>query len=78
MTKKKAIVKTAEKTEQKEEFSYCVGRPWDENKPDGSICVYAYGSQVHYGTMEDAEGFKKYVERQEEGKKYFVYKLVKV
>jgi hypothetical protein len=41
------------------EFNYCIGRYW--NGKDGSISVYTYHTQVHYGTQEDANGFLEYV-----------------
>lgn len=67
-----------ENKKDSEKFSYCVGTPWHPEDENSSICVYAYGSEVHHGTMEDAEGFKRYVEGQNKDKKYHIYKLVKV
>lgn len=61
---------------EKEEFSYCIGRPWDPKNPD-VICVYAHGSQVYHGSWDDANAFKNYVDRQEPDKEHFIYKLVK-
>lgn len=60
-----------------EEFSYCVGKPWNSKNPN-SICVYTYHNSIHYGTMEDAKNFLKFVEVREGGKKYNIYKLVKI
>lgn len=62
---------------KEEQFSYCVGRPWDEKDVDGSICTYTYGNEIFYGTMETAEKFKKFVEDRE-NKEYYIYKLVKI
>lgn len=41
----------------KEKFSYIIGHKW----PDGSLSAYAYGSEVKYGTLDDAKEFLKYV-----------------
>ncbi len=62
-----------------EKFNYCVGRPWAKVfGGDGtSVSVYAYGTQVHYGTMEEAEGFREYVNKRT-GEDNHIYKLVQV
>jgi hypothetical protein len=63
-----------------EKFSYCVGRPWpiNENNPDGThIAVYAHHTEVQFGTMENAEGFKEYVDGKT-NEENFIYKLVPV
>jgi len=78
------------KTKKDETFAFVVGHEWET----GGIGAYAYGSEVHNGTMEDAKSFLKYVEdqsnRQGEGGdfalppefkkkiKYKIYKLVEV
>ena len=64
-----------------DEFSFCVGRPWPAEgthrlSPD-NISVYAHGSQVHCGTMQDAEAFRDYV-NQMTGEKNFIYRLIQV
>jgi hypothetical protein len=64
-----------------EKFSFCIGRPWPAHKtsqhsPD-NISVYAYGKEVHYGTMAEAEIFRGYVNEQT-GEENFIYKLVLV
>lgn len=56
-------------------FSYCIGRPWPDLE-DG-VCVYSYHTEVHHGTMAEAEGFRKYAKKQT-GKKHFIYKLVEI
>lgn len=65
-----------------ERFSFCVGRPWSEENPktykgQKGICVYALGSQVRHGTMDDAREFRQYVDEQT-GKKNYIYELVQV
>ena len=57
------------------QFNYCIGRYWDNN--DGAICVYAYGSQVHYGTLNDAIEFLNYV-RQQNPERASEYKIFEV
>jgi|AntAceMinimDraft_16_1070373.scaffolds.fasta_scaffold80439_3 hypothetical protein len=56
----------------KEQFNYCIARYW--NGVDGSLCVYTYGNEIHYGDQEDAESLLEYVNRQNEND----YKIIKV
>jgi hypothetical protein len=64
-----------------EKFSFCVGRPWPKHlcsePSEDNICVYAYGSQVHYGSMDDAQAMLSYVEERT-GVENFIYRLVRV
>ncbi len=65
---------------REESFSFCVGRPRKDgvgNPIEASVSVYAYGSQVHYGSMEKAESFREYV-NERTGEENFIYRLVKV
>ena len=57
-----------------ENFNYCVGRPLPNSN---AISVYAYGTQVHSGTMAEAEEFRTYV-NERTGEANFIYKLVPV
>lgn len=54
-------------------FNYCVGRYW--NGKDGQVSVYAYGSEVHYGTMEDAIAFRDYVKQQSPEHNWKIFEL---
>ena len=69
-----------EKTSQKV-FNFCVGRPWDENRTvehsSNRLSIYAYGSQVQYGSIKEAEEFRQYVNKQT-GKENFIYKIIQV
>ena len=69
MTKKKA-----------KKFNYAVGFYWEGDS--GSVGCYAYHSEVHYGTMEDANNFLEYVRSQKKTKaekaKYKIFQLVEV
>jgi hypothetical protein len=49
----------------KEEFPYVVANLWRPQDPVTwkNLCIYAYGSQVQFGNIDDAEYFRKYVER---------------
>lgn len=78
---------TKKKVEQK--FRYAVGRPWDLEKPEEGVCFYTYGSEIHYGTLENAIHFRDYCnreaershkERKEKGKppKYRIYQVVEI
>jgi len=62
------------------QFNYAVGHYWDGN--NGSVGVYAYHSEVHYGTMEDAQNFLEYVRGQQktevEKAKYKIFQLIEV
>ena len=44
-------------------FNYAVGHYWEGES--GSVGCYAYHSELFYGTMEDAQGFLKYVQDQD-------------
>ena len=62
------------------QFNYAVGFYWEGES--GSVGCYAYHSEVHYGTMEDAQNFLKYVQDQKKTKaekaKYKIFQLVEV
>ncbi len=63
-----------------ETFSYSVGRPWPvdyANPYVTNINAYMHGGQVFHGTMDEAEGFLQYVDRQT-GEQNQIYKLVPV
>jgi len=63
-----------------EQFSFCVGHPWSDEYPhedDTNISVYAFGTQVHHGTMKDALRIREYVNKRT-GKNNYIYKLVQV
>ncbi len=80
MKKSKKSKKRPTPARAPEKFSYCVGRPWpiNENNPDGThIAVFGYHTEVHHGTMKDAEQFRSYVDEQTK-EKNFIYKLVLV
>ena len=61
-----------------EEFSYCIGKPWEPENPNSPIKTYAYGSTVFHGTLKEAKRMKKFIEGRAEDGKYFIYKLVKL
>ena len=41
-------------------INYCICTVWEDT--DNHLSTYSYHSEVHYGTIKDAEEFKKYVE----------------
>ena len=59
-----------------EEFNYCVGHYWDSDSEE--LSVYAYGSEVHFGTIDDAKKFLKYVQAQDSTKTYKIFKVVEL
>jgi hypothetical protein len=68
------------KKKQAKQFNYAVGHYWEGES--GSVGCYAYYSEVHYGTMEDAQNFLTYVQNQKKTKaekaKYKIFQLVEV
>ena len=70
------------KKKQAKKFNYAVGFYWEGES--GSVGCYAYGSEHFYGTMEDAQNFLTYVQRQQEDKKkadrkdYKIFQLIEV
>ena len=59
--------------ESSKKFLFCIAKPWKKEEPD-NLCIYAYGTQVHYGTMENAEGLLEYVHGQG-NTDYKIYRL---
>jgi len=59
----------------KEEFNFVIGR----QEKSGYIGVYAYGTEVHFGTIVEArkalECLKKISESKSEAKKYKIYRI---
>jgi len=53
-------------------FNYCIARPW-KNNPN-SLSAYALGTQLFYGTMEEAEDTRANISKRA-GKEYEIYKL---
>lgn len=45
------------------QFNYAVGRYW--NGKDGALSVYSYHGETFYGTLEQAENFRNYIQEQE-------------
>ena len=58
------------------QFNYCVGKYW--NGIDGPVSVYAYGNEVFFGTMKEANAFRKYVKDQNPDRDYRIFQLVEV
>jgi hypothetical protein len=63
-------------------FNYAVGFYWEDEA--GSVGCYAYHSEVHYGTMEEAKNFQKYCQDQQKSKPrdqrrdYRIFQLIEV
>jgi hypothetical protein len=61
-------------------FNYGVGSYWEGDS--GSVGLYAYGSEIHHGTMAEANDFLEYVRSQKKTKaeqdKYKIFMLVEV
>ena len=54
------------------QFNYCIGNPWEEGS--NNLSIYTLGTQVHYGTMEQAEAMRAGISRRA-GKEYEIYKI---
>lgn len=59
-----------------DKFNYVVGHYW-ESSPE-QIGTYRYFGEVHYGTMEDAEGFLTYVKSQSPEHEWKIFKLQEI
>lgn len=61
-------------------FNFGVGSYWKGES--GSVWLYAYGSEIHHGTMKEANNFLEYVKSQKKTKaeqdKYKIFMLVEV
>ena len=60
-----------------EMFPYVIARPWEEDEPN-NLCIYTiHNSEVHYGTMKEAEGLLRYVRHQKEddSDRYEIYRI---
>lgn len=55
-------------------FPFVIASKW----PDGSLCPYAFGSEVKHGNLKQAKDFLKYVKKQSEDKNYKIYKLTEL
>lgn len=64
------------KKEELPEFSYCIGKPWDEERPN-IISTYTYITNVFHGTIEDAKNTKKFIQQRSKEKQK-IYKLVEI
>ena len=55
------------KKKQPKKFTYAVGHYWEGES--GSVGTYAYGSDLFFGTMEQAKSFLAYVQEQDKKEK---------
>ena len=55
------------------EFNYIIGRYW--NGKDGQICAYTVYTEVHFGTLEEANKTLEYVEGRRPDKGYKIFKI---
>ena len=54
-------------------FNYVVARPWSDQDP--TFCIYRWHADVQHGTLEDAQQFLAYVQRQHPDEDYQIYKV---
>ncbi len=69
------------KKKQSKKFMYGVGFYWEGDS--GSVGLYAYGSEVFHGTMEEARNFREYCQTRPDNKgkekrNYKIFQLVEV
>lgn len=69
-------VKAHYKNPPAKRFTYAVGHYWDKSKE--SVGCYAYGNEVHSGTMEEANNFLSYVKKESPDKDWKIFMLVEV
>jgi hypothetical protein len=43
---------------EEQKFHYAIGKPWRGDEPHGSIGFYTYGSEIFYGTLNEAIGMR--------------------
>ena len=63
------------------QFNYAVGFYWEDES--GAVGCYASGSEVFYGTMEEAKNFQTYCQSRPDNKgkdkrDYKIFQLVEV
>ena len=69
------------KKKQAKKFMYGVGFYWEGDS--GPVGLYAYGSEVFHGTMEDAKNFQAYCQNRPDNKgkdkrQYKIFQLVEI
>jgi hypothetical protein len=64
------------KRKEAKKFMYGVGFYWEGDS--GHVGLYASGSEVFYGTMEEAKNFQAYCQKQSEFRKYKIFQLIEV
>lgn len=47
------------KVDTNTKFNYVIGKPWYNNS--NQLNIYAYGSEVFYGTMKDAKNTLEFI-----------------
>ena len=67
--------------QQARKFNYAVGFYWPDG--NGSVGVYNYFGEVHYGTIEDARDSRTYCQNQSDNKgkdkrEYKIFQLVEI
>lgn len=55
-------------------FNFVVAHPWEKDDPD-NLCIYAFGSEVQHGTLEDAQEFLDYVRSKSGTEQYKIYRV---
>jgi hypothetical protein len=61
--------------EAEEHFNYAIGRYW--NGHTGGVCIYTYGNEVHYGTLENAQELLKYVNEKDDNE-YQIFEVTPI
>ena len=65
------------KNPPKKKFTYAIGHYWDP-KDKTSVGCYAYHTETHSGTLDEANGMLKYVKEQSPERDWKVFMLVEV
>ena len=69
------------KKKQAKKFNYAVGFYWEGDS--GPVGCYANGTEVHFGSIEDARNYQTYCQNQPDNKgkdkrQYKIFQLVEV
>lgn len=64
---------------KKKQFNYAVGHYWEGES--GSVGTYAYGNDIFFGDMDQAQNFLAYVKEQEkkaDKRDWKIFQLIEV
>lgn len=54
-------------------INYVIAKPWVEGQPQ--LCIYAYGTEVFFGTVKQAKEMRDFIRGREKDDAYQVYPI---